>query len=96
MSSAERYVSTALKMSAIIPFPQVRRRRFIVKTAERLANASPQTAEKLLTATLNQQRKVLVRKGINDVLVERECRSLSAAIRAEVWNRVLIRTTCHE
>jgi hypothetical protein len=49
-------VSTALKMSAIIPFPQVRRRRFIVKTATRLANASPQTAEKLLTATLNQQR----------------------------------------
>jgi hypothetical protein len=76
-------------MSAIIPFPQLRRRRFIVKTATRLGNVSPKTAEKLLAATLNQQQKSMLRKGIHIVLVERECRSLLAAIRAELWNRVL-------
>ena len=75
----------------IIPFPQVRRRRFVVRTAARLANVSAKTAEKLLAATLRQQADAMARKGIAAPIIAGECWTLEYAIRAELWRHVLVR-----
>jgi hypothetical protein len=74
----------------IVPFPQIRRRRFILKTAQRLAGAPSKTAEKLLAATLRLQAEAMVRKQIAPDLIEREYRALELAIRAELWRQVIV------
>ncbi len=79
-----------MKPASVVPFPQVRRRRFIVKTAVRLAGLSPRTADRILVTTIQQQAASMARKGIAAELVERECQALEAAIRAELWRAVLI------
>jgi hypothetical protein len=45
--------------SKVVPFPQVRRRRFIARHAIRLTGFPYKTAEKLLAATLRQQAEVM-------------------------------------
>ena len=69
----------------LIPFPLTRRRIFIRRAAERLANASPTTAEKLLAHALQQQADVMTRRGLESSVIAREIRSFETAIRAEVW-----------
>jgi hypothetical protein len=75
----------------LIPFPQIKRRRFIAKTVARLVSVPAKTAEKLFTAALEQQTRAMMRKGIPAAVVERESRSLESAIRAELWRQVLLR-----
>jgi hypothetical protein len=75
----------------LIPFPQIRRRRFVTRNAIRLAGLPHKTAEKILAATLKQQTKVMRRRGIAAAVVERETRNLENAIRAELWRQVLLR-----
>jgi len=75
----------------IVPFPQVRRRRFVRRHAIRLAGLPHKTAEKLLAATLKQQAAVMARKGIPAAMVARENRSLENAIRAELFRLILLR-----
>jgi hypothetical protein len=77
--------------SKIVPFPQIRRRRFVVRHAIRLSGLPHKTAEKLLAATLRQQAEVMARKGIPAAIIERESRNLESAIRAELWRQVLLR-----
>lgn len=43
----------------LMPFPQSRRRRFIMKTVTRLLGAPAKTAERLLAAILEQQARVM-------------------------------------
>jgi len=74
----------------VLPFPQVQRRRFIAKTAARLALSPAKTAERLLAAALDQQAKAMARKAIPAHLIDHESRQLESAIRAEVWRRVLL------
>src|SRR5438874_559053 len=73
----------------LIPFPQSRRRRFILNTATRLIGSPPKTAEKLLSAILKRQVRAMARKGVPPDLIERERRKLECAIRAELWRQVL-------
>jgi hypothetical protein len=73
----------------LIPFPQHRRLRFIMKTVMRLLGAPAKTAEKLLAATLEQQVRVMARKGVPPDLIELERHMLECAIRAELWRQVL-------
>jgi hypothetical protein len=75
----------------LIPFPQVRRRRFVTRHAIRMASLPRKTAEKILAATLRQQAAAMTRKGIPPAVVERENRSLENAIRAELWRQVILR-----
>jgi hypothetical protein len=75
----------------LIPFPQIRRRRFVMRHAIRLAGLPHKTAEKLLAATLRQQAEVMARKGIAAAVIERESRSLENAIRAELWRQIIFR-----
>lgn len=76
-------------MAMVVPFPAVRRRRFIAKTAARLAAQSPAAAEKTLAATLRRQIASMSRKNIAPDLIKRECRALENAIRAALWHAVL-------
>jgi hypothetical protein len=75
----------------LIPFPQSRRPRFIMKTVTRLIGAPAKTAEKLLAATLEQQARVMARKGVPPDLIELERRKLECAIRAALWQQILLR-----
>src|SRR5712671_6035158 len=77
--------------SKIVPFPQIRRRRFVTRNAIRLAGLPQKTAEKLLRATLKQQTEVMARKGIPAAVIERESRNLESAIRGELWRQILLR-----
>jgi Family of unknown function (DUF6074) len=77
--------------SKIVPFPAVRRRRFVTRNAIRLAGLPHKTAEKLLAATLRQQAEVMARRGIAAAVIDAEIRSLENAIRAELWRQVLLR-----
>jgi hypothetical protein len=76
-------------MAMVVPFPAVRRRRFIVKTAARLAVQSPPTAEKMLDAAIRQQAAAMSRKNVAPDLIKRECHALENAIRAALWHAVL-------
>jgi hypothetical protein len=75
----------------VVPFPQNRRRRFVTRNAVRLAGLPHTTAEKILAATLQQQARVMARKGVPPDLVERERRKLECAIRAALWQQILLR-----
>jgi len=75
----------------VVPFPQIRRQRFIARHAIRLAGLPRETAEKLLASTLRQQAEAMARKGISAAIIERESRRLESAIRAELWRQVLLR-----
>lgn len=75
-------------MSAILPFPLHRRSRFVLKQAERLLELGAHAAEANLFRLLQQQRDVLLRKGVDPARVDRECRELEAAIRATAWRLV--------
>ena len=75
----------------LIPFPQIRPRRFVTRNAIRSAGLSHKTAEKLLRATLMQQAEAMPRKGIPAAVIEHEGRNLESAIRAELWRQILLR-----
>jgi hypothetical protein len=51
-------------MVMVVPFPATRRRRFIVKTAVRLAAQSAGTAEKMLATAIRQQAASMSRKKV--------------------------------
>jgi hypothetical protein len=79
-----------VQMTFVIPFPQTRRRPFIMRMASRVTAVSAKTGEKLLAAALRQQAEAMARKRISRDLIEQECRKLEGAIRAEIWRRVLL------
>ena len=74
----------------VIPCPQNRRRRFVRRMAMRVTAAPQRTGEKLLAATIKQQAASMARKGISGDLIDRECRKLESAIRAQMWRIVLL------
>jgi hypothetical protein len=80
-----------MRKAQVVPFPQIRRRRFVTRNAVRLAGFPHKTAEKLLAATLRQQAEVMARKGVPVAVIERESHSLENAIRAELWLQILLR-----
>lgn len=77
--------------SSVVPFPLVRRRAFIRKTAANMitrglelgAKDPVATGEKLLTATLRRQREVMQRRGIDIEVIEAELKALECAVRVE-------------
>jgi hypothetical protein len=78
-------------VSKIVPFPQIKRRRFVMRNAIRLEAVSHKTAEKILAATLKQQTEVMRRRGIAAAVIDAETRSLENAIRAELWRLIILR-----
>jgi Family of unknown function (DUF6074) len=75
--------------SKIVPFPIARRRGLVTKLAAQMLARPADAAETHLSQQLHRQRQVLARKGIADPLIARELRALEAAVRTELWRRVL-------
>jgi hypothetical protein len=73
----------------IIPFPRVRDLSFVRRHASFMASCSARAAETHLRTQLDVQRRTISRRGIEPELIEAQLRNLEAAIRAELWRRVL-------
>jgi hypothetical protein len=79
--------------AAVLPFPLVRRRDFVLRNAERIADAQPTTAEKLLAHTIIVQTGTMARRGIAPDLIAREAKALETAIRCELWRLIILGDT---
>jgi len=69
----------------VIPFPTVRRIRFIRTTAAAMARSTPCGAEKLLTAALSRQWDALVKKGISAEIATNDLDVAERAIRSRQY-----------
>src|SRR5215203_5436015 len=58
--------------AVVIPFPVTRRRDFIRRSAARLAETAPNTAEKLLAHTITIQIETMARRGIAPDLITQQ------------------------
>lgn len=73
----------------VVPFTLSRRRDLIRRQASWFLEQGHRAAERNLSRQLDVQRTALLSKGIDPERVDGEVRALAAAIRAEVWRRVL-------
>ena len=80
-------------MTAILPFPLVRRRDFVLRHAARIADAQPKTAEKLLAHAVQVQIDMMTRRGIAPELIAREAKALETAIRCELCRLTILGDT---
>ncbi|MFC5371412.1 DUF6074 family protein [Brevundimonas faecalis] len=76
-------------MAEMIPFPLAARRRFIDRQAAVAHGMKPESGERHITRMIDQQREILLRKGVRPDTVNRECVSMEAAIRAALWRAVM-------
>jgi hypothetical protein len=78
-------------MSAIIkPFPLARRRALIAGLAAQMAARPMAAAEKHLQLELRRHARILQRRSIAPKIIERETRSLEAAVRGALWRAILL------
>jgi hypothetical protein len=77
-------------MSAeIVPFPIASRIDLVQSVARRMLELPPDRAERHLEFSADRQAMVLRRRGIVRAVIDREIAAFVAAVRAEVWHRVL-------
>lgn len=67
---------------AVVPFPLARRRDMIERQARRYTELNPDAAERHIANQVKIQADAMRRKGIDEALIERECRCFEGAIRA--------------
>ncbi len=75
----------------VIPFPLARRRDYVRRQADWLAQQSEVAAERNLSRQLAQQRETLLRRGVDHASADAEVAALEKAIRAEIWSLAHIR-----
>jgi Family of unknown function (DUF6074) len=73
----------------VIPFPAKHRFSLIKSLAWEMASNKPTAAERILVARLDAQRRAMVRKGVQGVVIDRELRALEYAVRGELWTITL-------
>ena len=73
----------------ILPFPIIRRRGFAEKQAVTAASFNERSGERYIARQIETQRDVMRRRGINEVIIDREMKSFEVAIRAELWRLIL-------
>jgi hypothetical protein len=76
-------------MAQVLPFPTSRRCAFIERQAQCAAALNPEACERHINRQLQVQRDTMLRKGVSAARVERELKSMEAAIRAALWRSVL-------
>jgi Family of unknown function (DUF6074) len=77
-------------MSDVIPFPLVRRHQLIFSIARRALELDPIAGDGHVRRSIDLQATVMRRKGIAEHFIVRETRSLDSAIRAQMWNSVML------
>ena len=75
-------------MGMIVAFPLARRLDFVERHARIISNMSAEVGEGHLQRQLDIQHQTLARKGVSDVAIRAELRSLQNAIRAALWRVV--------
>ena len=75
--------------AAIVPFPLVRRGKFITRQASRAAELSGSAADKYILYQIKVQGDVMRRKGIDEDLITRELLGMASAIRATLWDAAI-------
>jgi hypothetical protein len=84
-------INPVITGATIVPFPPVRRRDLVRRTACRMAGAgSSATAEKLLAHALQVQADTMMRRGIAGAVITAQVRTLETAIRCELWRLLLL------
>jgi hypothetical protein len=73
----------------VIPFPTARRRHFVARQAERMADLSRDAGERHLAQQIKVQRDAMTRKGIERDVIEREMLALERAIRSALWGAIM-------
>lgn len=71
-------------MATIIPFPINRRGPYIARQAHRAAELRPDACERYIAHQIKLQRDCMVRKGIEQWLIDRELGCLERAIRKQL------------
>jgi hypothetical protein len=77
------------RRAQVMPFPLSRRRPFVARLAAQIASRPMDAGEAHLLQQLARQHEVLRRKGVPERAIDRELRSLTAAVRAELWRLLL-------
>jgi hypothetical protein len=75
--------------ASIVPFPIAKRIDLIHSVARRMLELPPDRAERHLEFSIDRQARVLRRRGIDQEVVDREVAAFVAAVRTEIWHRVL-------
>lgn len=69
----------------VLPFPIVRRHGFIERQAEHASRMNPTGGERYLNHQIQLQVDAMRRKGVDEALVEREIRCMTAALRSAFY-----------
>jgi hypothetical protein len=76
-------------MSAVVlPFPLARRLDLIHRQADYALCLKPEKAEQHIARQLQCQAEALRRRGVSGDVIDRELKSMEAAIRAAMWHVV--------
>ena len=75
----------------VIPFPLARRHSLVRNLALAVARRSCSAGERYLKSKLRRYIDNLHYECLCDLAVEREVRALELAVRAELWNLILLR-----
>lgn len=73
----------------IFAFPPSRRQAYIRRQARMIASMNAASGERYLSRQLDQQRGILISRGVAPQTVKREISALERAIRAAMWGAVL-------
>lgn len=76
--------------AAVVPFPAARRHHLVSSIARRSLDLGPVAGERHIARSLELQAVVMRRKGVAEHLIARETRALDSAVRAQIWNTVLL------
>jgi hypothetical protein len=74
----------------IIPYPAARRHQLVSSIARRSLELGAVAGERHIARSLELQGTVMRRKGIAEHLIVRETRALDSAVRAQMWNAILL------
>lgn len=78
-------------MAEVVPFPLAHRVGFVSRQARAMSGLTADAAERYLASQIDQQRSVLLRKGIDPLRAEQELTALSSAVRAALWREIILR-----
>ncbi|WP_283806088.1 DUF6074 family protein [Bradyrhizobium sp. LTSP849] len=73
----------------IFAFPPSRRQDYIRRQARMIASMNAVSGERYLSRQIEQQRGIMIGRGIAPQTVQRELKALERAIRAAMWGAVL-------
>ena len=75
--------------AAVLAFPPAKRQDLVRSISRRALSLRPEVGEEHIVRSINRQHDVLRSKGVSVRDIQREMKSLEAAIRAVMWEAVM-------